>query len=706
MKKSVVQIDKFVVFLIILFLLFLFYRVFYVSLSAEVGGINIKKFIANRSTKVESLIANRGTIYTKDGSEILAEDINSYTVIAYLNEKRSINYDKPQHVVDKKATAKALSSLIDMSEESILKLLSKDSYQVELGPGGRNISRLLKDEIQALNLPGISFSTSVKRYYQKGDFLSYTLGYTNYDDDGVLKGQMGLESKYNESLTGINGSLEYQKDYYGYKLPNSKIIQIDPKNGSDIYLTIDFQIQFYLEQFLKEAVAGAIDKEVEVTASVMEAKTGKILATTSCPSFDPNVKNISSYINPFVEATFEPGSIMKIFTYMANMENGTYDENTTFKSGSINIADSNIKDWHNGGFGVIDYKKGFEYSSNLGVINMVREDMNAKVLSDYFKKLGFGQKTGIELPKESIGNIDFTYETEIATASFGQGITTTSIQQLQALTSVSNDGILLKPYIIEKIIDEKGNTTYEGMKTELGRVASIDTVNKIRNLMYDVIHSDDQFATGKSYKVSEVDLIGKTGTAQVASNTGGYSKKTYIKSFVGMFPKDDPEIVITISSKGKDVSTGPINKYVITNAVKAIAKYLDKEVVKDEIFETVTIDNYINTDITSTSSKLDGQKINYKVIGSGEKIIAQYPKNTSDFIDTLYLITNNENVQIDFTGMSKLEATNICNLTKSSCIFNGIGYVKNSIFENNTYTLTFEKRFTISNEPQIDNKDK
>ena len=269
----------------------------------------------------------------------------------------------------------------------------------------------------------------------------------------------------------------------------------------------------------------------------------------STTSFDPNIKDIKSYLDPNISVSFEPGSTMKIFSYMAVMEAGKYNGSETFQSGTYTTTDGTvIGDWDRKGWGEISYDKGFALSSNVGIVNLVHNYIDRDILMDYYKKLGFGAKTGIELSKETAGKLSFKYETEVLNAGFGQGIMVTSIQNIKALTSIANDGILLQPYIVDKIVDSEGNIIEENTRTELGRVASKTTTDKIKDLMDSVVLE----GTGTNYNMPGYNLIAKTGTAQIASTNGtGYLTGEYdvIRGFAGMFPKEDPEIIIYANVK-------------------------------------------------------------------------------------------------------------------------------------------------------------
>ena len=700
MKKSITNnkmINLFIVFALFCFLI-LVYRVSYLALSKKVDGVNLKEFADSRSVVSKTIYAKRGNIYDSNG-ESLAINVSSYTLIAYLDESRSEGEDKLYHVKDKKTTAKKLSTVIKMKESEIYKILNQDDkYQVEFGSAGKGLTELEKEKIEKLNLPGIDFIEDEKRYYPNGDFTSYTLGYAKNDEDGKIDGEFGLEDLLNDVLSGTDGYTTYQKDLNGYKIPGTKEVTVNSIDGNDVYLTIDSNIQFFLEQ----AANKAEDKYNFdwLTLIVADAKTGKILGSTQKPSFDPNKKNIKNWTDITVGEAYEPGSIMKTYTYMAAMEAGTYRGDSKFKSGRYKADDGTvINDWNVTGFGNITYDEGFQASSNVGVINIVNNFINKKIMEDYFKKLGFGQKTGITLANEVSGTINFKYQTEVYNASFGQGITTTPMQHIQALTSIANDGIMLKPYIIDKVLDENGKVVYEGKKEELGRVASKQTAQKIRNLMYETVNSNWYAATGGDYKVKNSSVIGKTGTAQlVNSRTGSYYTDDYnvTKSFVGMWPKNNPEIIIYASVKRAGTSK-PISD-AVTEIVKNMNKYLnifDNEKEEKDI-ENKKINNYLNKELSLV--KAETKKIDKLIIGTGSKVINQYPEKGEviDSNETLILLTNSSNYKMpNLKGYSKLEAKKVCEMLNLKCSYKGYGYVNEQSIKNKVVKPNDKVSFTL-----------
>lgn len=651
-------------------------KLVYVAISPTVDGIDLKSFALSRTTTSKKIEADRGNIYDVNG-EVLATDVRSYTVIAYLEESRTTDLSKPRHVIDKQATAEALSPIINMSVKSIMNLLStKNVYQVELGPGGRNISELVKEEIENLNLPGIDFIKSTKREYPNGDFASYIIGYAKKNEEGSIVGELGIEGKYNNELTGKNGKITYQKDAYGYKIVNTPEIVEEAENGYSVYLTIDSNIQLYLENAIDEMEDYKIDW---ATLTIADAKTGAIVASSSSPSFNPNTLNITDYNNPLTSYVYEPGSTMKIYSFMAAMEEGIYNGDEKYESGSIQVSDYKISDWNRDGWGVISYDTGFTYSSNVAAV-MLSQRLGKDKLMEYYKKFGFGTKTGIELSNEYNGKISFNYESEIASASYGQGITTTPIQNIKALTMLSNNGVILKPYIISKIVDNDGNIVYEGKRSEEGRVVSEDTVKKIVDLMDLTVNSNDSLVTGKKYHTDKLTLVGKTGTANYTEN-GKYVSGTYsnIRSFAGLFPKDDPKYIIYVSVKKFQ---GPANNLgtIIKKMVESVVTYKnlsDKESSVDNS-KVVSLANYINLSKDIVIQKLESFGLCPIVIGNGEFIIKQYPNKDNLVLvgSKVFLLTNgNEYIMPNVSNWTRSEIISFAKLLNIKYEINGYGNV-------------------------------
>ena len=637
--------------LLIIASLFLFVimilRLLQLSLSKTIDDTNLQELASKRTTRTTTLSAKRGTIYSSN-KDVLAQNVTSYKLIAYLSPKRTTNKNKPQHVVDKDLTAEKLAPILGMTKEEILTYLNKENkYQTEFGSKGKGLTELEKNQIQNLNLPGLDFVESYKRYYPKGNFLSYTLGYatTEEDKDGeqVIKGKMGLELYYDNILKGEDGYVTYQKDLKGYKISGTKEIKKDAVQGKDIYLTIDSNVQFFVEQALT------------------------------------NAKNNYGY---------------EWFT-MVIMDAKT--------DGTV------IGDWNRNGWGYITYDRGYALSSNVGVINLLKNFMNSAMLRQYYRKLGFGKKTGITLPNESTGQISFKYETEVFNAGFGQGITTTPLQNVQAMTPLTNDGMLLKPYVVEKIVDpDTKEVVYKGKRTEKERVASTQTVQKMIQLMDDTVNGIGN--TGSGFRIPSGELIGKTGTAQIAATNGrGYlnGKEDIISSFSGIYPKSNPQFIIYASVKrpagGSQKGVSTAVKEVVSN----LSKYYGTEVTETEgeKITTYKLPSLENKKLDEARQLLTANNItNQIIIGNGDKVINQYPEKNISITnkDKIFLVTNDSNITIpDVNGYSSKDATSLLNLLGIKTKLTGTGYVTaQSIAAGTAITQGMEIELTLN--PKFD----
>ncbi len=693
MKKRVtVKTSKWPLIIVAFLLCLACARLIYVAVANNIDGLNLKEFAANRNTKTKTLYASRGTIFDRNG-EALALSVNSYTLIAYLSSSRTTNPNKPQHVVDKQNTAKMLATVIDMSEEKILERLNQDKYQVEFGSAGKNITELLKKKIQELELPGIDFIESTQRYYKMDSFASYIIGYAKSNDDGEIKGELGIEKYYNTELSGTNGYITYQRDAYGYQLPNVPSITQDAKSGNNIYLTLDTTIQLIAENALKK-----LSNEYKFdygVVTVMNAKTGAIVASATSPTYNPNNLNtITSYLNPLVSYEYEPGSTMKIFSWASAMEEGVYKGDETYKSGSIPVADVVIRDSNREGWGVITFDTGFVNSSNVAA-SILAERIGREHLREFYTNYGFGQKTGIELAGEVNGDISFYYPSEVANAAFGQGVTVSPIQMLQALSALTNDGMMIKPYIVDKIVTNDNTITYEGKRTEIRQTMQASTAQKMRELMHDVNYNG-LTKKSKIWQPKTVSMGIKTGTAQIASPSGGYLTGKYdqIYSLAGIFPEENPEYIIySVVSR-------------IEGPQKAVAKMVTSVVDEVAAFANLTNKDETNKkDIYSvidyTSKPVDGLNIEKNkdlvIIGDGKYIINQYPLKGSKIISgtKIFLLTNSQKyVMPNMTGWSLSQVKTYCDLIHLPYDIKGNGYVIKQSIEENT-EITKDSLLTI-----------
>ena len=693
MRRKKINVNKIrpsygmLLFIVSLFIVFAGRIVYLCTTDYQVGESTITAFIETRNTKEELILPKRGSIIDSNGN-VLAEDVASYTVIAYLDERRSEGSKDPLHVVDVDATAEKLAPYLDMDVTVLKVLLTKDVYQVELGPGGRNLSQIQMEEIKSLNLPGIDFIASTKRYYPNGDFASYIVGYTlneNDEEGNIWKvGKLGIEDSFDEDLRGTTGYITYEKDRNGYKIANGREYIEDADDGDDVYLTLDSNIQLFTENAVKEMTETS---EAEWGLMVMaDADTGAILSYATSPSFDPNVRNITNYIDLMTGTTYEPGSTMKIFSYLCAINSGNYVGENTYESGSI-VFEANdgskttIRDWNKKGWGNITYDYGFALSSNVGAAGLLRSEMiDKKALKACYNSYGFGIKTGFPLNGEATGQIKFKYDIDAASATFGQAITITPIQMIQAMTIISNDGKMLKPYLVSKIVDtDTEELSYEATTEVVDVVADPKSITKIKELMKSVVCNDNSMCTGSAYYMEDYPIMGKTGTAQIYdSSTGTYMTggSDYIYSFAGLYPADNPEIIIYSALKRPKDETNYVAKAVKDVVVKT-SKYLN--IIVDN-YDTVNykLGSYINKETELVKSELANNGMKVYVLGNGEKVVEQYPSENSNMYkgSVVAILTDNYDKSIpNLVGVSYKDAVNILKLMGVNYKLNGNGYV-------------------------------
>jgi Cell division protein FtsI/penicillin-binding protein 2 len=700
-----------VVFLIFLvFILVLIGQFAYLSLSNKIYGLDLKSFAEKRITVAKELIAKRGTIFDSEGN-VLAINVTSYTLIAYLDSSRTLDPSNPQHVINKEETAKKLSEALKAPYDYVYERLVKEGiYQVEFGSYGAKLTELAKLHIEELEIPGIDFVESSKRFYPNGPFASYIIGYAKIDMNGNISGELGIESKYNDILKGINGSLLYQKDPAGYQIPDTPETRKEAIDGSDIYLTIDSNIQRFLETAVKDTVA-QYDPEWMIMV-VMDAKTGEILGSATSPSFDVNnLPADMSYQNPLISYAYEPGSVMKTYTYMCAINSGLYDGDKTYSSGSYKIGPNTINDWRKNGWGKISYDKGFMYSSNVGSIHVAKDYLSPEKLRDCLESYGFGSLTGIELSNEVKGSIAFNGNIEIdwLSVSFGQGLSTTAIQLLQALSIIANDGYMVEPHLIKKVVDNNtGKETITPVKRS-DQIVSKETADKMKELMYGAINNS--WAPGYTYHVDGFDLIGKTGTAQIYEN-GRYlaGDGNYLISFAGIYPMDNPEIILYTAMKKPETYYSRTLAPAVKDVVKNIAKYKNINTNQPEetnVF-TYSLSSYLNQNINDVEKSLKGQGLDVIVIGNGDVIVNQYPYNGSTVVtkDKIFLITNGIQLELEnVVGWSRTDFERYMNLIGLSYKTNGYGFIKKqSIKAGTLITKDLTLEVDLENKYNIDGK--
>ncbi|WP_429996101.1 penicillin-binding protein [Metabacillus fastidiosus] len=667
------------IFAVLFFIVFA--RFFYIQATGEVHGEALVERAEKMYSRTKTLEAYRGKILDRNG-EAIAEDTSSYKLIAILDKKL-----KGEHVVNPEETAEKLAPLIGMKEEEVERILKKDAKQVEFGANGRDISQTLKQKIDDLKLQGITFIRDKKRFYPNGTFASHLIGYAQKDiDTGETIGMFGIEKSLEKYLQEKDGYLRYESDQKGWKLPNGKEEIVAPKNGDNVYLTIDQKIQTFLEDSMNEVAKQY--KPEKVIAVVADPKTGQILAMGQRPSFDPNKRNINYYYNDVVSYPFEPGSTMKIFTLAAAIEEGVYNGNAFFSSGSYMASKRAplIKDHNKSGWGSISFNEGVQRSSNVAFSIIGKELLGTDRLYEYFSKFGFDKKTGIDLPNEAKTVLNSNTEFDKVISAFGQATAVTPIQQIQAATAIANGGKMMKPYVIDKIVDIDKEKIVEQHKPEVaGQPISKKTSEKVLDILETVVSGEH--GTGKPFQIEGYDVAGKTGTAQIADGPNGYLRgnDNHVFSFLGMAPKEDPQLIVYVGIQqpklnGQAGST-PVSM-IFNTVMKNSLQYLqikptekDKKANKVETGETLPL--LREKTLKEASEIVKEKNFNIVVLGDGDKIIDQFPEaKTSIIANEKVLIQTSEKVKMpDIIGWSKRDVMKLANLLELELESNGHGFV-------------------------------
>ncbi|MCX7779071.1 MAG: penicillin-binding protein 2 [Patescibacteria group bacterium] len=480
----------------------------------------------------------RGEIFIEEegGKRPVAINIDSYNLYAVPKE-----IDEPIKTAEKIAPLIGIS-LSNKNDEltNLIKKLSKENDWYEILK--KDISQEEVDAINKLSLKGIKIETVTKRFYPEKKYFAHLLGFVGFSGDQQV-GRYGLENYYENILSGKEGLLKGEKTQGGVLIATAQTTTIKPKDGADLILTIDRNIQIKTCQILEEAIKKYQAEKGNII--VLEPKSGQILALCNWPSFDPNqyneVKDSRLFLNEAVSSQYEPGSIFKTITFAAALEEGKITPETTYEDkGLVKIGGYTIKNAGKKVYGFRTMKEVLEKSINTGAI-FAAQKLGLEKFRQYVEKFGFGSLTGVDLPTEAKGNIKNLSEKKeiyLATASFGQGLSVTPLQMVTAFAALANHGKLMKPYLVKKIISD-GFVT-EIKPEERAQVISPTSAEILKEMLISVVKN----GWGKRAAVKGYLVAGKTGTAQVAY-LKGYSEKT-IHSFAGFAPANDPRFVALV----------------------------------------------------------------------------------------------------------------------------------------------------------------
>ncbi|MDD3887164.1 MAG: penicillin-binding protein 2 [Patescibacteria group bacterium] len=513
----------------------------------------------------EELVPERGEIYVED-------KFSKKLYPLAINKKMNLVYAVPEQIEDKNATSILLAPLLSMSKDEIYDLIS-DEKKLYV-PIKHKVEGDTVEQIKNLNLSGISYQTEDWRYYPDKVLGSHILGFVGFVND-QKKGQYGVEGYYDNTLSGKNGFLQSEKNTLGEIISGTKNFVQGAEDGSDIVLTIDRLIQDKVETVVKDAVEK--NGAESGSAIVMDPQTGAIIAMAGYPNFDPNnyseVENVNVFSNSSIYELYEPGSAFKPLIVSMALDQNLISPDTKFNdNGKMEIDEYTIQNFDKKAYGDLTVTQILEKSNNIGMVQIART-LGREKMYDYMINYGFDENSGVDLDTEAgtiVKKPNEWSEMDFATMSFGQGIATTPLRLINAISCVANGGRLLKPYIVKKIIRPDGSEETTKPKA-VRQVIKPETAETLSAMMVSVMEK----GFGQPARVEGYKIAGKTGTAQVPSSDGkGYDPNKKITTFVGFGPIEYPRfaILVKLNNPGGDVwaesTTGP--------AFKAIAQELLK----------------------------------------------------------------------------------------------------------------------------------
>lgn len=565
--------------------------------------------------------ADRGRILDRNGKVIAGNATTSSLVLI------------PNQIKNKEEVSKKLAEVLGVSYDEMYKHVSKKVSIERVHPEGRDLSYEISEKINNFKYDGVYLLKETKRYYPYKETLSHVIGYVGIDNQGLS----GLELLYDKYLTGTNGSIKYFSDGKGKKLVLPEIYET-PTPGMDINLTIDLDLQLILENELTNA-----EKKYNVEGAigiVMDPKTGEILAMSNRPTFDPtNYQNYSIETinrNLAIWSSYEPGSTFKILTVAAAVNEGKINlfEDTYFDTGSIRVDGGVLHCWKHKGHGQQTFLEVIENSCNPGFVVMGNK-LGKEVLFDYIYRFGFGKKTGIDLNGEGKGilfDLEKVGPLELATTSFGQGVSVTALQQVEAVSAIINNGNMYTPFVVKSISDYETGTIIKETKPNLKgkNLIKEESSKLVRYALESVVAN----GSGHNAYIEGYRIGGKTGTAQKVGQDGKYMVGNYILSFIGFMPADDPKYVVYIALDGAKgvtqyggTASAPIAKNIFNGIINLYDLKESKDVMPKEYlwYETkyVEVPDVRGLSLKEAKKALNGFSIEYT--GIGEVVIETNP---------------------------------------------------------------------------------
>ena len=707
------------------------FAVFLVNFAVIIGtgtkfGVNLVKEAKKVHQTTLTVPAKRGTIYDRNGTPI-AEDATSYNVYAVIDkEYKSANGDV-LYVEESQynKVAEIFHKYLDMEETYVKDQLSQPNLkQVSFGAKGNGITYAnmmsIKQDLESAKVEGINFTTSPNRSYPNGKFASSFIGlaqlHENEDGTKSLIGTSGIESSLNSLLAGTDGIITYEKDRLGNIVPGTEQVTQQTVNGKDVYTTLSSPLQSFMESQMdafQEKLKGKY-----MTATLVSAKTGEILATTQRPTFDADTKE--GITEDFVwrdilyQSNYEPGSTMKVMTLAAAIDNNTFPGGEYFNSSELKIADATIRDWDvNDGLSagsIMTYSQGFAHSSNVGM-TLLQQKMGDATWLEYLNRFKFGVPTRFGMPDEYAGQLPADNVVNIAMSAFGQGISVTQTQMFRAFTAIANDGVMLEPKFISALYDPNDQTVRKSQREVVGNPVSKEAASLTRENMI-LVGTDPIYGTmyNRNDNKPVITVPGqnvsvKSGTAQIADEqNGGYlvGKTNYIFSVVTMHPSENPDFILYVTVQQPEHFSNPwFGEFAnpILERASAMKDILNLQSTAKNLDQITTTTSYAMPSIKDSSpgdlaEELRRNLVQPIVIGSGTKIKeSSVEEGTNlDANQQILLLSDKVEEMPDLYGWSKKNVETFAKWLNLEVEFEGTGeIVKKQSVRSNTALKDLQK---------------
>ncbi|WP_048789451.1 penicillin-binding protein PBP2X [Streptococcus sp. 1171_SSPC] len=600
----------------------LVFFIFLINFAVIIGtdskfGKNLSELSHQVHQKTEIVPAKRGTIYDRNGA-VIAEDATTYNVYAIIDKTYKSAKGEVLYVEESQynQVADVFNRYLGMEKDYVVQQLSqKKLNQVSFGAAGNDITYsnmdAIRSELEAANIKGVDFTTSPNRSYKNGTFASQFIGQAQLIEDKegnkTLQGTTGIEKSLDRILGGQDGVVTYEKDRNGNIVPGSDKVAVKTEDGKDVYTTLSAELQTYLEtrmDVFQEKVKGKY-----VSATLVSAKTGEILATTQRPTYNADtkegldIKNLRTWNTILYQDQYEPGSTMKVMLLASAIDHGTFPAyNEVYYNNELQVKDATIRDWDvNKGLSegrYMNIAQGFAYSSNIGMTKL-EQKMGNNVWMNYLKLFKFGLPTRFGMGDEGFGGLPGDNYVTQAMSSFGQGISVTQTQMLRAFSAIANDGEMLEPKFISAIYDGKHETARKSQREIVGNPVPASVAQQTRNYMI-TVGTDPQFGTlyssdGPIIQVAGQNVAVKSGTAQIATANGYLDgENNNINSIVVMTPAEDPDFIMYVTVQQPEISFSPTSWQELVNPVLE-----DAVALKDElnlVTETKALDGVTKED--------------------------------------------------------------------------------------------------------------